>query len=108
MLPRRWLEAFRWQPLKMLTRKLWLPIGIHWGWDFLLFAIDGGDFVSVMASSWDSGGGALETVLGVLPDLILSIVLLALVIRRGQTRTPRCMQRKRTHKKPSIDESAAP
>jgi uncharacterized protein len=93
----------------MLTRKLWLPIGIHWGWDLLLFAIDGGDFVSVLTSSWDSGGGALETVLGVLPDLILSIVLLALVIRRGQIRTPRWMQRKRTtQKNPSIYESAAP
>jgi uncharacterized protein len=93
----------------MLTRKLWLPIGIHWGWDLLLFAIDGGDFVSVLTSSWDSGGGALETVLGVLPDLILSIVLLALVIRRGQIRTPRWMQRKRrTDNMTSGDINVAP
>jgi membrane protease YdiL (CAAX protease family) len=94
----------------MLTRKLWLPIGIHWGWDLLIFATDGGNFVSALTRAWESGGGALETVLGVLPDLILSIVLLALVIRRGQIRTPRWMRRKRTtNKEPSIyNESTAP
>ena len=92
----------------MLTRKLWLAIGIHWGWDLLIFTTDGGNFVSALTSTWESGGGALETVLGVLPNLILSIVLLALVIRRGQIRTPRWMQRKRKiHNKPSIHESTA-
>jgi membrane protease YdiL (CAAX protease family) len=87
----------------MLTRKLWLPIGIHWGWDFMVFAISGGDIVSLMNDLSDSGG-ALDTVLGVLPDLILGIVLLALVIQRRQVFTPRWMQLKRTHK-PYMDES---
>jgi uncharacterized protein len=82
----------------MLTRKLWLPIGLHWGWGFLLVALSGGDVVSFM-NALGVSGGALHQVLSSLPSLIVGILLLVLAIRRGQIRTPRWMQRKKpTHK----------
>jgi membrane protease YdiL (CAAX protease family) len=89
----------------MLTRKLWLPISIHWGWDFTAFAYSPEGLLTFGDASSDAVP-ALTNLIASIPDLVLTIVLLALVIRRGQIHTPRWMQRKRTHKKPYVDENA--
>jgi membrane protease YdiL (CAAX protease family) len=91
----------------MLTRKLWLPIAIHWGWDFAIFGISPEALLTLDDASTASVS-ALTSLIISIPDLVLAIVLLTLVIRRGQIRTPCWMQRKRTHKKPYVDENAAP
>ena len=92
----------------MLTRKLWLPIGIHLGWDFAIFAT-GPEALLTLSETSAEAPPALTTLITSIPDLALATVLLALVIRRGQIRTPRWMQRKhRTHNKPYICENTAP
>jgi membrane protease YdiL (CAAX protease family) len=91
----------------MLTRKVWLPIGLHWGWDFAIFAISPEALLTIDEASAEAVP-ALTALIISIPDLVLAIVLLALVIRRGQIRTPRWMRRKRTHKKPYVDENATP
>lgn len=91
----------------MLTRKLWLPVGIHCGWDFAIFAISPEALLTMGEDPMEPLPALISLIMSI-PDLILAIVLLALVIRRGQLRTPRWMQRKRTHGKPyGIDENAA-
>lgn len=92
----------------MLTRKVWLPIGLHWGWDFAIFAISPEALFTVDEASAETIP-ALTTLIISIPDLVLAAVLLALVLRRRQIRTPRWMQRKRhTYNKPYINENAAP
>ena len=90
----------------LLTRKLWLAIGFHWGWDFMLSPTTGGD---IFKDSWGAATSLDPSdmvVIGI--SLIVAVVLLALAVRRGQIRTPRWMQRKPTHNKPYIDENSAP
>jgi len=57
----------------ILTRKLWLPMGIHWGWDFL----------SRTYLQPPADGGLLWLLL-VGFSFILAGVLLALAVRQGQ------------------------
>lgn len=84
----------------MLTRNLWLPIGIHWGWNFVIFAISSPEDVLTLSDGSAEASPALTDLIASMPDVVLAIVLLALVIRRGQIRTPRWMQRKhRSHNK---------
>jgi membrane protease YdiL (CAAX protease family) len=84
----------------MLTRKLWLPIGLHWGWDFAIFAITPEALLTFSDASEETVS-ALDALITSIPDIVLAIVLLALVIRRGQLRTPHWMQHKRsTQNKP--------
>lgn len=92
----------------MLTRKLWLPIGIHWGWDFAIFASGPEALLTLSDASAEAPSDLTALILSV-PDLVLAVVLLALVIRRGQIRAPGWMRReRRTPKKPyDIDGSAA-
>jgi membrane protease YdiL (CAAX protease family) len=80
----------------MLTRKLWLPVGIHWGWDFAILALSPEALLTLDEPS-DETVSALDALITSVPELVLAIVLLALVIRRGQIRTPRWMQRERMH-----------
>jgi membrane protease YdiL (CAAX protease family) len=90
----------------MLTRKLWLSIGIHWAWDFTLTAATGGD---IFQDDWGAATSLDPSDMVLIGfNLILAIVFLALAVRRGQIRTPSWMQRKRTQKRTFIDENAAP
>jgi membrane protease YdiL (CAAX protease family) len=93
----------------VLTRKLWMSIGIHWAWNFVLLALSGGLLTFSDASSGAGTSNLSDTasLIVSIPELVVAVVLLALAIRRSQTRTPRWMQRKRTHEKPYIDENAA-
>ena len=94
----------------MLTRKLWMSIGIHWAWDFILLAISGGLLTFSDASS-EAGITNLSDTTSVIvsiPELVLAGVLLALAMRRGQIRLPRWMQGNAIYKKPHLDESSTP
>jgi len=92
----------------MLTRKLWLPIGIHLGWDFAIFVISPEAMLTLSDASAEALPALTALVIS-MPDIILAIVLLVLVIRRGQIRTPRWMQRKRrTDNMTSGDINVAP
>jgi membrane protease YdiL (CAAX protease family) len=89
----------------MLTRKLWLPIGIHLGWDFVIFAT-GPEALLTLSDAPMEALPALDALITSIPDLVLGIVLLILVVRRGQIRTPRWMRRNRTQKEVSTNEDS--
>ena len=85
--------------------KLWLPIGIHLGWDFAIFAT-GPEALLTLSEISVEAPPALATVIMSIPNLVLATVLLALVVRQGLIRTPRWMQcEPRTHNKPYICEN---
>jgi membrane protease YdiL (CAAX protease family) len=91
----------------MLTRKLWLPIGIHLGWDFAIFA-SGPEALLSLSDPMEAPSDLTALILSA-PDFLLAVVLLTLVVRRGQVRTPGWMRRgRRRHKEPyDIYESGA-
>ena len=85
----------------LLTRRLWLPIGLHWGWNFFETSIYG----TANSGAWDNDpntlfaghthgpffltGGAFgpeASVLGLFVGSYAGILLLRLAIRRGQWR----------------------
>jgi membrane protease YdiL (CAAX protease family) len=73
----------------MLTRSLWLPIGIHWATDFMQ-----GMFAKLDALPSSSQALLSFHVLYTVIYISASIIVLSLAIRRGQVRTPRWMQLK--------------
>ena len=85
----------------LLTRRLWLPIGLHWGWNFFETSIYG----TANSGAWENDpntlfaghthgpffltGGAFgpeASVIGLLVGSYAGILLLRLAIRRGQWR----------------------
>ena len=85
----------------LLTRRLWLPIGLHWGWNFFETSIYGTAnsgawendpntlFAGHVHGSFLSTGGAFgpeASVIGLLIGSYAGILLLRLAIRRGQWR----------------------
>ncbi len=90
----------------MLTRNLWLVIGLHWSWNFFQGAIfgvpvSGQSLQGVPVSATIAGpelwtGGAFGPEAGLLAysvNAIVSIAMLALAVRRGHIVTPRWMRR---------------
>jgi membrane protease YdiL (CAAX protease family) len=77
------------------TRNLWLPIGLHFGWNFTeggIFgaAVSGRDYnglihVSLSGPDWLTGGkfGPEASIVAVLVSVVLSAILLAITLRRG-------------------------
>lgn len=92
----------------MLTRNLWMPIGIHWAWN--LFegpiwgtAVSGGEFPVLVRSVtrgpklWTGGSFGPEAGLVVfLIGLVLGLVVLRMAIRKGELRTPAWLHRSRS------------
>ena len=84
----------------LLTRRLWLPIGIHIGWNFTqggVFSVpvsglrSTGFFDATLSGPvWLSGGdfGAEASVVAVAVCVALAVVLLKLAARRGQVIAP--------------------
>jgi hypothetical protein len=80
----------------VLTRSLWLPIGLHFGWNFTeggIFgaAVSGGKSHGLIATSfsgpdWLTGGafGPEASVPAVVLCVITAMILLVLAIRRGE------------------------
>ena len=85
----------------LLTRRLWLPIGLHWGWNFFETSIYG----TANSGAWENDpntlfaghvhgpflltGGAFgpeASVLGLLVGSYAGLLLLRLAIRRGRWR----------------------
>ena len=85
----------------LLTRRLWLPIGLHWGWNFFETSIYG----TANSGAWENdpnslfaghthgpflltGGtfGPEASLIGLLVGSYAGILLLRLAIRRGQWR----------------------
>jgi membrane protease YdiL (CAAX protease family) len=73
----------------MLTRSLWLPIGIHWATDFIY-----GMFAKLDALPSSAQTLLNPQVLYTVIYLSAGIILLSLAIRRGQVRIPCWMQLK--------------
>jgi uncharacterized protein len=73
----------------MLTRSLWLPIGIHWATDFIQ-----GMFAKLDALPSASQALLNPQVLYTVIYLSAGIILLSLAVRRGQVRIPCWMQLK--------------
>jgi membrane protease YdiL (CAAX protease family) len=86
----------------LLTRRLWLPIGLHWGWNFFETSIYG----TANSGAWESDpntlfaghvhgpflvtGGAFgpeASLIGLCIGSYAGILLLRLAIRKGQWRT---------------------
>jgi membrane protease YdiL (CAAX protease family) len=86
----------------LLTRRLWLPIGLHWGWNLFETSVYG----TANSGAWENDpntlfaghvhgpflwtGGAFgpeASVLGLLVGSYAGVLLLRLAIRRGQWRT---------------------
>jgi membrane protease YdiL (CAAX protease family) len=77
------------------TRNLWLPIGLHFGWNFTeggIFgaAVSGHGYngmiqVSLSGPDWLTGGkfGPEASIVAVLVSVVLSAILLAITLRRG-------------------------
>ena len=91
----------------LLTRRLWLPIGLHWGWNFFETSIYG----TANSGAWENDpntlfagnvhgpflltGGAFgpeASVFALFVGSYAGIVLLRLAIRRGQWRTANHVQ----------------
>lgn len=84
----------------MVTRSLWLPIGLHAAWNFTeagVFgaATSGNELPGLLHSTtqgpeWLSGGafGAEASVVAVVVCLIAGVALIALAVRRGQVIAP--------------------
>ena len=84
----------------MLTRSLWLAIGIHWGWNFIqgpVFgaAVSGGQGKSLIkplitGPAWATGGafGPEGGLIAVVICTLAGILLLYLAARRGQVIAP--------------------
>ncbi len=80
----------------MVTRRLWLPIGLHMAWNFVqggIFgvAVSGNESEGLLISrlsgpEWVSGGafGAEASMLAVLVGIILSLYFLRIAAKRGQ------------------------
>lgn len=97
----------------MLTRTLWLPIGIHWAWN--LFegpiygtAVSGNDTGSLLRSTtagpevWTGGAFGPEAgLVAVILATLAGALLLALAIRRGQLITPAWLRRWGSRLRPS-------
>lgn len=90
----------------MLTRDLWMAIGIHWSWNFFegpVFgtAVSGGDF-PVMVRSTMSGpalwtGGSFGPEAGLVAFIVagsIGALLIFLAVRKGETRGPMWATRK--------------
>jgi len=86
----------------VLTRRLWLPIGIHAAWNFtqggiFSVAVSGGstrglvDGALAPTPSWLTGGqfGAEASVVAIIACTALGILLLAMAHRRGRLVAPR-------------------
>ena len=86
----------------LLTRRLWLPIGLHWGWNFFETSIYG----TANSGAWENDpntlfaghvhgsflwtGGAFgpeASLIGLCVGSFAGLLLLRLAIRRGQWRT---------------------
>jgi len=89
----------------MLTRNLWLVIGLHWSWNFvqgLVFGVpvsgkslDGGLITAKVSGPEVWTGGAFGPEAGLIAYLVnalVGMVLLVLVVRRGKVVTPRWMR----------------
>ena len=96
----------------LLTRRLWLPIGIHIGWNFTQggvfsvpvsgFALTGLFDGTLSGPEWLSGGefGAEASIVAVVVCVALALVLLMLAARRGHFIAP--------HWRRNPDEPVAP
>jgi len=96
----------------LLTRRLWLPIGIHIGWNFTQggvfsvpvsgFALTGLFDSTLSGPEWLSGGefGAEASIVAVVVCVALALVFLTLAARRGHFIAP--------HWRRSSDAAAAP
>lgn len=83
-----------------LTRRLWLPIGLHIGWNFTQggvfgIAVSGHPSVGLLQAQlsgpgWLSGGvfGAEASVAAIAVCLIVALLLLSMAARHGQLRRP--------------------
>lgn len=83
----------------LLTRRLWLPIGLHIGWNFtqggvFAIAVSGHPSTGLLQAElsgpiWLSGGafGAEASVAAIAICLVAALVLLATAARRGQLRS---------------------
>jgi membrane protease YdiL (CAAX protease family) len=97
----------------MLTRNLWLPIGIHWAWN--LFegpiygtAVSGTSGGSLLRSdtagpeAWTGGAFGPEAgLVAVILATLLGLAMLALAVRRGRLITPAWMRRRAPAAQPS-------
>lgn len=84
----------------MLTRSLWLAIGMHWGWNFMqgtVFgaAVSGNNINSLIrpvieGPEWATGGafGPEAGLFGLLAGLGAGLLVLGLAVRGGQVRPP--------------------
>lgn len=85
----------------VLTRKIWLSWGIHWGWNFAQDGVLGmpNSSVDVLPSllnsevsgpTWVTGGvfGIELSVIGVVLNIVAGLVLVKFAIDRGQTLRP--------------------
>jgi membrane protease YdiL (CAAX protease family) len=89
----------------MLTRRLWLAIGIHWSWNFMqgpIFGVpvSGLPFEGVLQSELEGPeywtGGAFGPEAGLVAIILATgtgIALLAMAVRRGHVVTPAWMRR---------------
>jgi uncharacterized protein len=81
-----------------LTRTLWLPVGLHFGWNFTeggIFgaAVSGGDYTGIIVAPLSgprilTGGafGPEASIVAMAVSLIVSVVLAAFAIREGKWR----------------------
>ena len=89
----------------MLTRGLWLAIGIHWSWNFFLAAVFGAPSSGRSLEDtlvqptirgpelWTGGGFGPEAGLALhITVAVVSVVMLTLAVRRGNIVTPRWMR----------------
>jgi uncharacterized protein len=83
----------------MVTRRLWLPIGLHMAWNFVQGGVFGvavsgnkseGFLIGKLSGpEWISGGafGAEASMLAVLVGLVSSLIFLRIAAKRGQIRS---------------------
>lgn len=100
----------------MLTRSLWLAIGVHWSWNFTqgpIFgaAVSGTNTTSNLISSTTNGpelwtGGAFGPEAGLVAMIVCTAAGLALlvpVVRRGGIITPQWMRKLRGKVQPAVE-----
>jgi hypothetical protein len=92
----------------LLTRRLWLPIGIHIGWNFTqggVFSVPVSGFTStglfdgtLSGPEWRSGGafGAEASIVAVVMCVALALVFLKGAVRRGHFIAPHWRRRAET------------
>jgi membrane protease YdiL (CAAX protease family) len=89
----------------ILTRRLWLCWGIHWGWNFTQDGVlgmpnSGVDLLpswlntEIIGPTWLTGGpiGIELSVLGVLLNVLIGLVLIKIAIKKGQIVPPSWQQ----------------